>query len=97
MEEDLGGVMIWSIDIDDFRGECGIDGRSAGKFQLVRSVNEAITTSLQEIEIEKEKEKSRSDLTTETTNSVDEPSSAFSLQFLVSTVGLALTVLTLFR
>ncbi|KAG8264665.1 hypothetical protein J6590_008600 [Homalodisca vitripennis] len=74
MEKDLGGLMIWSIDIDDFRGDCvAQDGEKKEKFQLLRSVNEAIVSSLREIDVEKEKEKEKSQTEQTTEQTTNEP------------------------
>ena len=36
-DENLAGVMVWSVETDDFRGKCG-----GGKFPLIRSINKAL-------------------------------------------------------
>lgn len=35
-EKNLGGIMIWSIDTDDFRGKCG------KPYPLLTAINEAL-------------------------------------------------------
>lgn len=36
-EEGFGGIMIWSIDMDDFRGQCG-----TGKYPLINSMKKEL-------------------------------------------------------
>lgn len=57
MKKDIAGIMIWSIDTDDFLGDCVVQNNEKETFPLVRSISHSIIESLQEIEIEKEKEK----------------------------------------
>lgn len=67
MSHNLAGAMIWSVDTDDFNGDCDIDAdtfedfkpmprvnltlpkRYNANYPLLRSVNEAIVVSLDEI------------------------------------------------
>lgn len=36
-EEGFGGIMVWSVDMDDFRGSCG-----TGKFPLMNSMRQEL-------------------------------------------------------
>lgn len=60
MQQGLAGAMVWSIDTDDFHGDCSKaestnDKRFNDNFPLIRTINEAIVNSLQDI-MDKENE-----------------------------------------
>ncbi|KAK9759347.1 Glycosyl hydrolases family 18 [Popillia japonica] len=53
MEKGLAGCMIWSIDTDDFRGDCADDDSNVNghsNYPLLRTVNKAIEQTLEDIE-----------------------------------------------
>ncbi|XP_068624056.1 acidic mammalian chitinase-like [Battus philenor] len=41
LQQSVGGIMVWSIETDDFHNVCG-----AGKFPLLHSINQALGTQL---------------------------------------------------
>lgn len=52
IEKGLAGTMVWSIDTDDFHGDCSdvSDESAFVNFPLMRSINKAIETALKDIE-----------------------------------------------
>lgn len=56
MEKELGGIMVWSIDTDDFHGDCAdvVEHGLFENFPLMRGINRSIKRSLEEIKEEKE-------------------------------------------
>ncbi|XP_017769125.1 PREDICTED: probable chitinase 2 [Nicrophorus vespilloides] len=60
MEKGLAGAMVWSMDTDDFQGDCADDPQTNPSrytnFPLMRSINRAIELTLEEIKRNKENE-----------------------------------------
>lgn len=57
MVKNLAGAMVWSLDTDDFHGDCAEESSSHYiNFPLMRGINKAIEVSLEEIERDKENE-----------------------------------------
>ena len=62
-EKKLGGVMVWSIETDDFKGLCGGE-----KFPMMRALNNALVMKTKKMESEEEESECRAqDYSTERT------------------------------
>ncbi|XP_076268932.1 chitinase 2 [Rhynchophorus ferrugineus] len=48
MEKNLAGIMVWSIDTDDFQGDCA-DGEEDMNYPLMRVINKSIQVALDDI------------------------------------------------
>ncbi|KAG8236246.1 hypothetical protein J437_LFUL010999 [Ladona fulva] len=48
MEKELGGIMVWAIDTDDFHGDCSEGGFK--KFPLLNTINQAIIQVIEDQE-----------------------------------------------
>jgi len=67
-EKKLGGVMVWSIETDDFKGLC-----SGVKFPLLRTLNNALIVNVKGDTIEEEEKCDPSDYSTERTLMTSKP------------------------
>lgn len=57
MRKGLAGAMVWSMDTDDFQGDCSDEtSEHFVNFPLMRGINKAIEKTLAEIEQDKENE-----------------------------------------
>lgn len=74
MKLDLAGTMVWSIDTDDFHGDCiNNSGGGSSNYPLMRAISRTITETLKE----KQEQEDQSQ-TEHTTN--QEPSAACKIE-----------------
>lgn len=73
MQKKLAGVMVWSIDTDDFQGDCtkSEDDNSFSNFPLMRSINKSVQESLVEIEEEEREKKNKEVVPDDRENEID--------------------------
>ncbi|KDR12054.1 putative chitinase 2 [Zootermopsis nevadensis] len=63
---DLAGTMVWSVDTDDFHGDCiNNSGGGSSNYPLMRTISRTITETLKEKQEEEEVDKKQTGHTTE--------------------------------
>jgi hypothetical protein len=66
MKLDLAGTMVWSIDTDDFRGDCiNNSGGGSSNYPLMRTISRTITETLKEKQQEEEEDQKQKEHATE--------------------------------